>query len=647
VCATDEYTLSPCTATADAQCRRLSVCDAATQFQERAAGPTTDRVCQDARQCLAGEYALFLLTATSDRVCQPLTVCAPGKEYIFTPATRTTDRVCAPLTRCAAHQYEAAPPASALDRVCRDLTVCGQDEYEFIAPSATSDRLCEPYRACNGPEEYEEAAATPTSDAVCRPATRCGSVGQQYEARSLSRSQDRLCMAVTPPCAPNAAYEAAAPTVTSDRVCVAATVCDPAVNTQFAATDTLYESAPLTATTDRTCSRVTVCVGASATTGREYEAAPPTATSDRVCRGVTTCRQGRPVSLLRVCAACDTAVRGELPVSGACISAVLDPSVCRVDDDDAGTTPQEPLVDTPYCQPCTDGGVSFNSFDGPCMSVLKQWLDRVCRDDPFQDYQVASPTATSDRVCQPVTVCDASAVESEPATATTDRVCAAVADDAIGSAGETDKSSGAGTEGWIVAVIVVAALIIIVGLWVVYRRSTYSGRVDPDPVVSIQARGSGTFDDYRYGGLGSGDGDGGNELELTAAPAYYDEAFTSFSIADARPRGAGLDSGSLTGSITDIQSTYLGAQVRRGPRVAPLVTDYAFPGMPACVPSRNCHASTVYSVLWLRPKQRPTPFTCAGQASSAHVLSQSYLVVLRVQTKPQQLPPNIINCHRT
>ena len=108
-----EYEVAPPTPSADRHCASRRRC---TPGQEYEVQPG-EQGNQSSSSSVGGSWA------TTDRTCVILTMCDfPATEYEQVAATPTSDRQCARLTRCqGTTEMEIRPPTPTSDRGCRGL----------------------------------------------------------------------------------------------------------------------------------------------------------------------------------------------------------------------------------------------------------------------------------------------------------------------------------------------------------------------------------------------------------------------------------------------------------------------------------------------------------------------------------------------
>jgi len=206
-------------------------------------------------------------------------------------------------------------------------------------------------------------------------------------------------------------WEYAALTATSDRVCSALTTCS----------SSEYEAKAPTATRDRVCLAVTTC------SSSEYEYAAPTATSNRVCLAVTAPCSSLPYEIkppyeLKTSGKCDEYIT-TVKECNAAAQDVLNDAVSYIETFSHYNRGSGCMV-TYYLG---DRSVLLNTHTGSSNDCGYNDYDCICK--IIQTYESAAPTATSDRVCSPLTTCSwwsISQYETVAPTATSDRVCSAL-----------------------------------------------------------------------------------------------------------------------------------------------------------------------------------------------------------------------------
>ena len=78
--------------------------------------PWHDRVCAGWTVCTVSQWEAKAPGPKHDRDCRPLTVCNGADEWEMLPPTATSDRVCAAHTTCAADQFESRAKTATSDR---------------------------------------------------------------------------------------------------------------------------------------------------------------------------------------------------------------------------------------------------------------------------------------------------------------------------------------------------------------------------------------------------------------------------------------------------------------------------------------------------------------------------------------------------
>eukprot|EP00041_Stephanoeca_diplocostata_P002277 m.25151 g.25151 ORF g.25151 m.25151 type:complete len:4654 (-) comp13142_c0_seq1:95-14056(-) len=477
ICTGDEYIEIPHTSTSDAVCTPHTQCDLDTQFITVPATATSDRSCATVGACGLFAYESSAPTNTSDRVCTPLTTCdSSNNEYTAVNATSTSDRICAVYTSCAPLTFESTSPTAFADRQCSNCTkTCsnafqplditfivdesGSVEYPWhggafgnfdlqlaffqglatdlltapsgstrIAPSrvaavsysstASVDFTFNRYAATGsivgaiGALEYEGLG---TNVSAALRVTR----QQLFEAAGTSgyRGGGELIPSVVVllvngdiPETPDLTREVSVWSTlsvsmhiihvnplgeslpvslvrlsTEDRITsLSSFQVLPVGAAGVAGTDSFciagcpldqYQRTTCSASTDATCAPLSASCSST-----EFESFAATTTSDRTCTAITTCTASE---YLRT------------------------PATPTTDNDCRSITPA-----------CTDGQF--------VLAAATATSDLVCQDQTAlcSELQVAPPTATSARLCQPWTVCGTNAYETQRPTRDTDRTCA-------------------------------------------------------------------------------------------------------------------------------------------------------------------------------------------------------------------------------
>ena len=270
-------------------------------------------------------------------------------------------------------------------------------EFRNVARTRQSDAQCALQRPqCDRDTEYEIKPGTLTSDILCGKLTKCSAA--QYQTKAATTWSDRTCTVLTV-CKKGAEFEAVAPTkavqggefYTSDRTC--APVSEPCTEGKQ------YESKPITETSDRECNEYS----SACKVPYQFEASPRTATSDRVCTFITPCKFRTEYQTAPSTATTDRQCKAATPP---CDSA----AAAADDESEAGEG-----------EGVREGGDDDNSADA-------SGEGEAADDDTAVDFfESTALTATSDRICQAVQVCNANTeFESLAPTPTTDRTCSAV-----------------------------------------------------------------------------------------------------------------------------------------------------------------------------------------------------------------------------
>jgi hypothetical protein len=149
-----------------------------------------------------------------------------------------------------------------------------------------------------------------------------------------------------------------------------------------------YELMPRRMNGDRICDVVRQCDGTE-----EYEVAPPTLTSDRRCE------------LHRMCTTDEyERTRGTATRDTVCEALVM----CDPDTEYESAAPER--------RPCRHESRYCATSDRECTAI-----SRPC--DLTTEWEYLAPTATTDRVCRELTVCEGDEVEAVAPTSTSDREC--------------------------------------------------------------------------------------------------------------------------------------------------------------------------------------------------------------------------------
>jgi hypothetical protein len=302
-------------------------------------------------------------------------------------------------------EYETVPPTATSDRECAPVTDCatatastvsgfgsgsgsGWDESSLwmeTAATRVSDSVCRYVSFCP-PGTGESEPPTPTSDRVCGPCDGTSQFQPEYAGVH--------CLPLPDGCGPGF-YEAKPPTPRRNITCVAVRECGAG----------RYIVQPPTATTDTVCATVTTC----AEVGVEFEQVPPTATSDRSCGVVSSCNFNEEYMAAAPTNTSDRICR--LVTVAACPAGQYQEKSANRNRDRICATRTA----------CMDA-VEYEVSPGTATT------DRVCApvSEPCaagSQFEVAGPSSIADRICRDVTRCEAGTRQLRPPSATADRVC--------------------------------------------------------------------------------------------------------------------------------------------------------------------------------------------------------------------------------
>ena len=424
-----QYALIPATATSDVVCANVSVCQS-NFSQSVPPTATSDRVCQActsqahcdqcstcfpsqyvvkpcnlpysdivcnwcSNQCLYDFYQISPCSATSDITCKKMTDCTLGLEYQIIAPTFTADRRCANLTDCNwSTQYAKVLPTMTTDRVCADISShCPDPAHQYLAAAATitSNIICRTPSVCINMEQYQVSEWTATSDRICASLTLCN-FSVQYELVPPTATTDRNCALISD-CSHS--YVSQKATETSDSICANCSVCNASsflFQSCTAASDTQcrpysicnsssYIFVPRTFTSDVLCKQLSPpCLPSS-----QFELVSPTTTSDRICRNVTSCFHV-----------------DDIVYPSFAPSATLQQYYLVL----ATSTSDAVCANCSICNNNLDMNGNLLYFQAqPCTSTTDRICKRVQTCFPHIEYEIYTPTFTSDRVCGTCAVC--------------------------------------------------------------------------------------------------------------------------------------------------------------------------------------------------------------------------------------------------
>ena len=428
--------------------------------KSREGSATADRECTS---CVRG---LAFSASTGDDECQPISAPCPAAYFMDASPTTSSDRACAP---CFAGWFKATPGndicsawrtcpvghgqaqagSPATDRVCSACTEgvtfspavsgavctavaapCAIGEYRSKPPTASSNRVCEAcgagqFKAHAGNGACVSWSICPVGEGMSKAGTassdrRCAlCMGATYSPTS----DDAPCLDVSAPCEAGS-FMVQAPDRFADRVCAScahglfkAMQGNGACTQWRTCPDGQGESASGTPTSDRRCAPCTLGATFSSDDSAEkcrpvspacpvgtYRIAAPTRSSDRAC---AACAAGyyKSANGNEACTPWHTCPVGQGQSVG---GTTTTDRVCTPCDSIAGAS-----------HPYAAGGAFSSSDSGDeCTAV------QICG---TSEYQIAAPTASSDRVCAThSSACPEGQFTFKGPTAHADRVCHAV-----------------------------------------------------------------------------------------------------------------------------------------------------------------------------------------------------------------------------
>ena len=342
-------------------CQAHATCDYDVQYETVAAGPQTNRVCEDATVCLAGEVEIAKLMTSSDRKCR---TCRAG---------HACPGGAAPETACRAGTFQESPGKA----TCNTCKNCASDSvYQGTCAGASAGKCSQctagsikvgsdwsaKCKACEiGHFETRNRqlckACTPGRFAGSAGSTRCKSCATGLFADASKSSECKTCGCAT--CTRYAHTTGAdlpshvlsfklVPAGHTD--CSAHTVCDAVLE---------YETGAAGPITNRECTVARICVAG------EYESSPLKATANRECQ--------------------------PCPIGSKCAGGAA------------------PIV------PCT--GKTYQNRAG--QDHCKDWYD--CNQ---HQYETRTPSASRDRICASHKHCSKTEYETVEGSYSSDRSCA-------------------------------------------------------------------------------------------------------------------------------------------------------------------------------------------------------------------------------
>jgi len=434
-----EYQSVAPTLSSDRKCSKLTICTQ-TEFQSAMPTPTSDRVCSKLTECQEGkQFQSKAPTKTSNRVCSAFIDCDYTREYRTANGTKTSQIQCSNLTKCTADQFLKARETQTKDRVCQDLSVCdGKSTYQagMKAVGMGRDRNCVAVTGCDGPGQYEQTAPTKLSDRICAQEVNCterqtksGSgatafcspkkfTGGRRLAASSTQTQiwekcasgqymskgsiyqntpNPECKKLTT-CSDKWQYESVQPSLTSypntDRTCSSLQVCKEPLE---------FQSIAPTNTSNRACAAVTPCDSTS-----HYETAAATSTANTQCAALTLCDYKKQYVSRRRSLYTDRSCS----TLTSCTSTQYESTIPSKYSDRACT---ERTVCPATHFVSNANAKDYSTADSACTTV------RVCS---TEEYETIAPTKSGNRVCDKLTVCNATThYETTAPTSTSDRAC--------------------------------------------------------------------------------------------------------------------------------------------------------------------------------------------------------------------------------
>eukprot|EP00049_Salpingoeca_infusionum_P008285 m.134987 g.134987 ORF g.134987 m.134987 type:complete len:3074 (+) comp13971_c1_seq1:42-9263(+) len=323
---------------------------------------------------------------TAQQTCTMCTQCDAGTQYVTEACQGTSDTKCSDVSTCASSEYKAAEATATSDVVCKRLSTCRAGSYIAQAATATSDRIC----------------------AVCAPGTFDGT-GKGNSTACLPCSPGSYAAdgaTACTPCAPGFA----------DLDLDPSSVCSPCPNNTFTAS---YNSTQ--------CDAVTTC------SAGEAEVVAPTRIRDRVC---VQCTAGTfTTSFKKPCVSWTTCPSGAEPDAGAAAPSSSTDRVCTACSENtfkategnfmcsnqtvcmAGTfvTKDPTTTSDRKCQLCATETFSTQENADSCTQASTCTVGET--------FESSAPTTSTDRLCQPVTMCSATEFQATPPGVKFDRVC--------------------------------------------------------------------------------------------------------------------------------------------------------------------------------------------------------------------------------
>jgi hypothetical protein len=234
---------------------------------------------------------------------------------------------------------------------------------------------------------------TATFDRQCGPISDC--LDGQYEGAPSTATSDKDCLDITACLNDYDLFEETAPTITTDRVCGDIGTCLIGIT---------FEIQPPAPNRNRICGGVTNCM-----TG-EYELAPPSSTANRRCTPVTPCLDNEFVTAM------------ESRTSDRQCLSVTDCAATEYEDVAMTETTDRGCTEITACHPTEqfESGIPTATSNRICAPVTAACAVNVSL------FESAAPTSTSDRECSQVTSCVSGQFQRFEPTETTDRVCAAI-----------------------------------------------------------------------------------------------------------------------------------------------------------------------------------------------------------------------------
>jgi hypothetical protein len=142
VCASDKFSSTACTATADTACAARTAAVDGQTFVKKAGNATLDNEIGTCKTCGDGEWMNTTCTVTHDAKCSPFAQPEKGK-YIKTAGSASADNVIEECSTCQADvKFVETNCTTNTDTVCKACKTCSAAEYMKAACSANTDTEC-------------------------------------------------------------------------------------------------------------------------------------------------------------------------------------------------------------------------------------------------------------------------------------------------------------------------------------------------------------------------------------------------------------------------------------------------------------------------------------------------------------------------